>query len=108
MKTDEFKRLAQQCWPLHQAVVETLGVRVLVCLGRRAGDFVRERLAAHTLIDQFIEANDRRWRTRSHDNASGVVVVTATHPSKADWTAPATDPAALVQRALARAGSAIN
>ena len=102
---DEFERLAQECWPLHQAVVDKLGVRVIVCLGRRAGDFVRERLGAHTLIDQFIEANRRRWRTCAHECASGGVVVTATHPSIADWTAPATDPGVLVQNALARTGT---
>lgn len=35
-----FKELALACWPFHKAVIARLGIRVIVCLGAPASDFV--------------------------------------------------------------------
>ena len=94
--------MARQCWPFHEAVIETLGVRVIVCLGRHAGYLVRERLDAHEAVDEFVEDNRRRWKSRVHTNARGLAVVTLAHPSQVDWTVSATDPTKLVERSLRR------
>ena len=96
-----FRELAKLCWPFHQAVIELLGVRVVLCLGKDSGSWVREQLDANDLVDQFVEVNNRRWTSTSYKNSNGIGVVVATHPSIADWTTPATDPSLLVQRMLA-------
>ena len=96
----DLESVARQCWPFHQAVIEMLGVRVIVCLGGNAGHHVRQRLDAHELVDEFVEDNRRLWKSRVHTNTQGLTVVTLTHPSQADWTVPATDPTRLVERSL--------
>jgi len=99
---DCFRELAELCWPFHQAVIEGLGVRVVLCLGQDSGSWVREQLNANNPVDQFVEENNRRWTSTSYKNknSNGIAVVVATHPSIADWTTPATDPSLLVQRML--------
>ncbi len=97
----DLESIVQECWPFHQAVIETLGVRVIVCLGGHAGYHARHRLDAHELVDEFVENNRRRWKSRVHANARGLTVATLTHPSQADWTVPETDPTQLVERSLA-------
>jgi len=99
----EFGTLADLCWPIHQAVLERARAQVVLCLGATAGNFVRQRLDAKVQVDEFVEANQRRWRSRSYRSPGGVTVVVATHPSIADWTAEATDPSRLVRNALAAA-----
>ncbi len=98
----QISQLAQKCWNFHEAVVERLGVRVVVCLGNESGDLVRGQIGAHTQIDEFIENNRRNWQSSTHIAADSLSVVTLTHPSVADWTSPTTDPTHLVQRALSR------
>jgi len=103
------RALLDACWPVHHAVIQSLGVGVVVCLGGPAGGFVRKRLDAHDEIDAFVETNDRGWASRTHQATGGIQVVTLTHPSRAKWsTAPKADPSLLVKRALARLiGSAV-
>lgn len=98
----DLEPLAQRCWPFHQAVIETLGVRVVVCLGKAAGNLVRQRLDAHDMVDEFVEDNRRRWKSTVHTNAQGLAVATLAHPSQVAWTAPASDPTGLVERSLQR------
>ena len=105
-KLGSIESLARQCWPFHEAVIETLGVRVIVCLGGRAGRLVRQRVDAHEKVDEFIEDNRRRWKSRVHTSSHGLAVVTLTHPSQADWTVLETDPTALVERSLREQPSA--
>ena len=92
--------LADLCWPFHALVVEKLRPRAILCLGRTAGEYVRKRFGATRLVAQFIEQNNRRWKSKTFVGAAGIRVVVATHPSIADWCAPATDPSGLVQAAL--------
>ena len=98
----DLESVVRECWPFHRAVIETLGVRVIVCLGGQAGHHVRQRLGAHELVDEFVEDNRRRWKSQAHANGQGLTVVTLAHPSQADWTAPASDPTGLVARSLGR------
>ena len=94
------QQLARECWPFHQSVINKLGTRVILCFGQSAGNWVCNRLNARTQVGEFVENNNRRWRSRAYRNADGFMVVVATHPSIADWTAPATDPTELVRTAL--------
>jgi hypothetical protein len=96
----DFQRLAALCWPFHQSVIERLSPKVILCLGRRAGDFVRRQVGALEPYAEFTEANNRRWQSRAYRSATGLRVVLATHPSIADWTAKQSDPTGLVQSAL--------
>ena len=96
----DFSQLARECWPFHQAVVDRLKVRTILCLGQDPGDWVCEQLGARSQVDEFIEKNNRKWKSRVYRNATGLTVVVATHPSRVDWTAPSTDPTELIQRAL--------
>ncbi len=94
------QQLARECWPFHQSVIEKLGTSVILGFGRSAGNWVCNRLNARTQVGEFVEDNRRQWRSRVFRNGDGFMVVVATHPSIADWTAPATDPTELVQTAL--------
>lgn len=93
-------RYADLCWPFHAAVIETLAVQVVVCFGTTTGAKVRARLGAGHEIARFKETNNRGWTSYAHAALSGVRVVTASHPSIADWTNPATDVSDLVSAAL--------
>lgn len=96
----EMAAMADACWPFHQQVIARLQPRVLVCFGQTAGNYVRRRLGAAQMIDQFVERNNRRWRSLTFLGAGGVKVVVATHPSIANWSVSATDITPLVQEAL--------
>jgi hypothetical protein len=47
-----FSNLARECWPFHLAVIERLDVRVILCFGQRAGNWVCERFGATNFVDQ--------------------------------------------------------
>lgn len=92
--------LADLCWSFHALVLEKLRPRVVLCLGGTAGDYVCRKLRANRLIGQFTEQNSRRWASQAFETESGMRVVIATHPSRADWCARATDPSDLVREVL--------
>jgi hypothetical protein len=89
-----------RCWPVHAAVIDQLGVRVVIALGGTAGSHARQRLRAHREVARFVEDNARRWTSYVHEAPSGIRVATLTHPSVADWINRATDPTGLVRQAL--------
>jgi hypothetical protein len=95
-----FDEVAELCWPFHRAVISRLGVRVVLCFGKRAGNFVCKKLNATNYLDAFIEDNKRRWCSRAYKNSDGIAVVVATHPSRADWTNPKSDPSELLRGTL--------
>jgi hypothetical protein len=102
----ERQALMDECWPVHQAVIDALSVRVLLCLGAAAGAWVRNRLDANTWVDDFRERYDaRHWLSTAHRNSHGYVVITATHPSRADWKNSNADPTPMIRRVLERIGS---
>jgi hypothetical protein len=99
--------LLETCWPVHQAVIDTLRVRTILCFGQTAGNFVRKKLGADIEVGRYTETNNRRWTSRAHsmsDNptSDNLVVVTVTHPSWADWRNEKADPTPLVKRMLER------
>jgi len=46
------------------------------------------KIQANKLIDEFIEKNDRRWRSQVFENKEDQIIIVATNPSLADWTNP--------------------
>ena len=96
----DFDRHAEDCWPFHRSVIENIRPQVIVCLGKKAAKFVREKLDANIEIDRFVERNERRWKSAVFRNDSGLHVAEFTHPSIADWTSPKTDPSNLARRIL--------
>lgn len=93
--------LLESCWPVHEAVIEALQIQVVLCFGGTAGGGVRERLGARKHVDSFQETNRRGWRSETHATGDGRMVLTLTHPGRADWRNPDADPSGLVRRALA-------
>lgn len=99
---NEIATLLDLCWPFHVHVIETVQPKVILCFGKTAGTYVRKKIGAHELTDEFIEKNNRRWRSQTYTNTQGISVVVATHPSIADWTNQNSDPTPLVVHALER------
>lgn len=98
----EKELLLRQCWPVHQSVIDTLGVRTILCFGTTAGTWLRQAIGANQQIGQFREQNNRGWKSVAHIAPDGKAVVTLTHPGRADWRNPAADPTSLVQAVLRR------
>ena len=93
--------LLRTCWPVHQAVIDALGVRLVLCFGGTAGRWIRDELGAWERVDGYQETNGRRWSSEAHRAGDGRMVLTLTHPGRANWCNPQSDPTQLVQRALA-------
>ena len=96
----DFNSKAKLCWPFHKEVIRALEVRVVVCLGRDAGRFVRRKMNANKLVCKFVEKNNRKWNSYLHVNKEGIFVADLTHPAQAAWTTSSADPTHLVERAL--------
>ncbi len=78
------QEMAETCWPFHELVISNLSPKVILCFGQTAGNFICNNLAASKQIDVFTEQNNRRWCSRTFQNAGGIKVVVATHPSIAN------------------------
>jgi hypothetical protein len=98
----EKSALLAKCWPVHRAIIDTLGVATVLCLGGTAGRCARSLLDANELAGRFVESNSRRWSSEAHLSDSGICVLTLTHPGRADWRNPAADPTPLVREMLGR------
>lgn len=98
----ELKQLVEECWPFHEAVINTLKPKAILCFGNSAGDIVRKQLGANKQIDEFIETNNRGWRSRAFENSKGIKVIVPAHPSIADWTASDTDPTEMILRVIGK------
>lgn len=104
--SDADRSLADSLWPFHKAVIQRLGVRVVVCLGKEPGNLARELLAARLLVGRIQEQyKNRRWTSEAWCNDDGLCLAVATSPSVADWTNPAADPTPLVRGLLERVGA---
>lgn len=97
---EDIANLKESCWPFHKAVIENLKPKVILCLGQTSGRWVCKKLSADQQTDEFVEDNNRKWRSRTFTNQQGTRVVVATHPSIAHWVSSKTDPSDLVIRAL--------
>ena len=89
------------CWPFHQAVIESLGIRVVLCLYKGAAEFVREKTGARAQpVDRACarsRAGGDYWR-ETFEAPSGLKIVQITRPTGIPWTRNA---CALTKRALA-------
>lgn len=94
--------LLRDCWPVHRKVIDALSIGVLLCFGNTAGRWVREELRASEFVDGYQESNGRKWSSVAHRAADGRTVITLTHPGRANWCNPNSDPTALVRRTLAQ------
>lgn len=92
--------LLEACWPVHQAIIEALDVKVVLCLGGTAGAWVRSKVGANELVETFVESNRRGWKSAAYRTNGDLVVISATHPSRADWRNPAADPTPLIRKFL--------
>jgi len=45
---------------VHEAVLGSPGIRCVLALGTKAGQWVRQKLDANELIEEFYEDNDRK------------------------------------------------
>lgn len=99
-KLQNKRELKESCWPFHQAAIDRLGVKLILCLGDQAGRIVKRRLEARRQIDQQMEDNNRGWGTRVFRNPAGMIVIVAPHPSRSKWSTPACDPSPIVNRWL--------
>lgn len=95
---DRIKDYMDSCWSLHQNVIDYLEIKTILCLGKTAGNYVRLKLGANILIDEFVEDNNRKWKTQVYRNDKKQIVIVATHPSIADWTNKKTDISELVKK----------
>ena len=98
--SDKLFEYAELCWPFHEKVIDELEIKAILCFGKTAGNFVKKKLQADELLDEFIEKNNRKWRTQVFKNNKYQIVIVSTHPSIADWTNPSTDPSELVKKYL--------
>lgn len=94
------RALEDACWPFHQAVIDGLKPRAIVCLGAETGRRVRARLGTDDQIGAFSESNQRGWKSHAHKARSGLIVLSLAHPGVANWLAPASDPSKMVRTAL--------
>lgn len=92
--------LGELCWPFHAQVIQSLSPRVIVCFGTTAGNFVRGKLGASDLLETYVEQNKRGWSSYLFGARDGQKVVVLTHPSRANWCNPTSDPTVLVKMAL--------
>lgn len=97
---NDIERLASLCWSFHRYVIESLRPKVILCLGKTAGDYVCAKVGAHERYATFTEQNERKWQSHAYRSGSGVKVVVATHPSIANWSSLPSDPTRLVASAL--------
>jgi hypothetical protein len=95
-----FFTYAALCWDFHQKVINDLEVKVILCFGKVAGEFVQNKFKANIFIGEFVERNNRRWKTQAFKNEYEQVVILATHPSRADWTNPVSDPSSFIKSYL--------
>ena len=96
----EFEALAEQCWPLHREVISSQDIKIIICMGEKTFKYVAGKIGADRFWREYIETNQRRWRSVAFRNAHGMTVVRLTHPSRADWTAENSDPSELVRWCL--------
>ncbi len=100
----ERRQWADECWPFHQAVIDRLEVKIVVCLGSYARYWVLKKERELTgvepqQIDSFT-AKDKAARSSYAYQSGNRYIVTLTHPTRTNWINPNADPTELVKRTL--------
>lgn len=96
----DWRALLEACWPVHQAVLDQLQPRAVICLGVDTGQQLVQRLGGGPVIGRFREQNARGWESLGWRVASGMMVFGLTHPGRVDWTNPVADPGPMVRSLL--------
>jgi len=94
--------LLNSCWAFHWEVIKRLGITTVLCFGKTAGAWVSQQLGANEPAGKYIETNRRGWTSEAFLNSRGICVITATHPSIANWRNPAADPTHLIRELMNR------
>jgi hypothetical protein len=94
-------------WPFHLRVIDKLRIRMVLCLGQKATDYVQRQLDEREFVDAWKEKDENRsWHCEAwRSSSTGRLIVRLTHPSVADWTNPAADPSPFVRRLLDQVSS---
>lgn len=100
------RQWAEECWPFHQAVIDRLGIRIVVCLGSAARNWALKKEREKTgvepeLVDKFVADTKSAWPSYVWQ-AGNRYIVSLTHPIRANWINPSADPTQLVRWALAK------
>ena len=95
---DLYNDYAEKCWLFHKIIIKDLSIKTILCFGKTPGNFVKKKLNANVFIDEFIENNNRKWKTQVFKNENDLIVIIATHPSIADWTNIKTDPSLMIRK----------
>ena len=99
------RQWAEECWSFHQAVIDRLEIRIVVCLGSYARDWALKKERERTgvmpePVDKFVADNKWAWRSYVYP-AGDRYIVSLTHPVWSNWINPTADPTPLVRRVLA-------
>ena len=106
-----YKEVADECWPFHEAVINELGIRVIVVYGTRSGRYVRSKLKAIEKVKEIAVPHGTKRihvdRASAWRNAEGITVVNLWFPGVGHpwWTKPVNDPTGLVVNALKEASA---
>ena len=86
IKGAERRGLLELCWPLHAAVIEDLQIKVILCMGSVAGNWVRKKIGARDIVRECSERNRTGRKAswyRTEDRLRHVVMLP--HPSRSNW-----------------------
>lgn len=93
-------QLIKDCWPVHEAVIDHLKPKAIICFGVETGRIVKQIFAATEEKATFREKNKRGWISRAWQAPNGLFIFGLTHPSRANWLNPAADPTPMVKELL--------
>lgn len=98
---DKRRELMDECWPFHRVVMEQLRVRVVLCLYKEVGEFVRPKVGAFpNPVDEVVQqsrSGKMTYRWQCFRAPNGLRIVQVTRPTNVPWTEHA---CALTKRAL--------
>ena len=104
LEPERKRELLRDCWAVHEKVIAELDIKVVVCMGAPAGEWVQKQLGAYTELNTYRARNGQHWTSTTHQGRDDIQVVRLAHPSRANWTNPESNPTHLVSDALAWAG----
>ena len=94
------RELADMCWPVHRAVIANAQPRLIVCMGRRAQQILRDKTQAITPLPHLSKSCRNSFLVEVFENARGCRLAVLKHPSRCDWRNPDSDPSETVRCAL--------
>lgn len=96
-----FEASAQHCWRFHQAVIEALDIRVIICASVEVGRWVRTQLAWNVMGHGTEQVPDKPKNQPAillyKAKSNAISVFELPHPSRFSWQRLETDLTELVQ-----------